>query len=221
MNFNILLLDEMSGFYKSKAMVALWIGLPGMTVILHALQPNAEGIPFLFIAGLLVSSMGGIIACVTLSTSICSDMNNHVYDLFLIRPVRKSSLLLAKFLAVLTCVLIAAALAFLAGYILDYWTVGASSEVMLQDTLNALSLGIAGISIACSLGVIIGIILNSLSLAAIAGIYAGGQLSAIITLIPTLLPDWINPELFALLICMVVAPVILAFSIIIFERRQL
>ncbi|MDF1538999.1 MAG: hypothetical protein P1Q69_08855 [Candidatus Thorarchaeota archaeon] len=221
MNFNILLLDELRGFYKSKGMLALWIGLPVMTIILHALQPNAEGVPFLLIAGLLVASMGGAISCVTLSTSICSDMNSHVYDLFLIRPVRRSSLLLTKFFAVLACVLIAAAFAFLAGYMLDYWALDTVPAIVFEDTLDSLLLGIAGISLACSLGILVGIIVRSLTLAAIGGIYAGGQLSAIITLIPMLLPEWITPEMFALLIFAIAVPVVLIIAVIIFERRQL
>ncbi len=221
MNFGILLLDELRGFYKSKAMLALWIGLPVMTIMLHALQPNAEGVPFLLIAGLLVTSLAGAIGCVTLATSICSDMNNHVYDLFLIRPVRRSSLLLSKFIAVLTCVLIAAALAFLSGYVLDYWTMGTVPDLVFQDTVDSLSLGLAGIMLACSLGILVGIMVKSLTVAAIGALYAGGQLSAVIALVPLILPEWITSEILALLIGIVVVPIILALAILIFERRQL
>ena len=221
MSLGLLFSDEFRGFYKSRAMLALWVGLPVTAIVLHSLQPNAEGIPFLFVVTLLITSLGGIIACVTLSTSITTETNNHVYDLFLIRPVKRSTLLLAKFFAVLVCVLVAAALAFLSGYLLDLWTMGTPPAMMVGETLDSIALGVAGISIACSLGVLIGVLVRSVTVSAIGGIYAGGQLSAVIALVPTLIPDWISPEVLAATMCFLVTPLVLLVAIAAFERKQI
>lgn len=221
MTLSLLFIDEIKGFYKSKVMAVLWVGLPVITIVMHSIQPSMEGISFLFIVGLLVASAGGLIGCVTLATSISTELNNHVYDLFLIRPVRRTSLLLAKFIAVVLCILIAIGLSFLAGYILDVATVGLPNEATIRDTMNSLSISIVAMIIACSLGILIGVVINSVAVSAITGIYAGGQLSAIIALIPILLPGEISPHIFVISMGAIVAPIILIVALSLFERKQL
>lgn len=202
-------------------MAVLWVGLPAITIVMHSIQSSIEGISFLFIVGLLMASAGGLIGCVTLATSISTELNDHVYDLFLIRPVRRSSLLLAKFIAVAVCILIAFAFSFLAGYILDLATVGIPNEIIIRDTMNSLSISIAAMIIACSLGILIGVVISSVAVSAIVAIYAGGQLSAIIALIPILLPNEISPYIFVISMSAIVAPIILVVAISLFERKQL
>lgn len=221
MSLSLLFIDEIRGFYKSKVMAVLWVGLPVITVIMHSIQPSAEGISFLFIVGLLVTSMGGLIGCVTIATSLSTELNYHVYDLFLIRPVKRASLLLAKFIAVVICILVALGFAFLAGFTLDVVTMGIPNEAILRDTMNSLSISIAAIIIACSLGILIGVVINSVAVSAIVAIYAGGQLSGIIALIPIILPNEISPYVFVVCMCAIVAPIILVAAISLFERKQL
>ena len=221
MNIDMLFADEIKGFYKSRVMAALWVGLPVITIVMHSIQPKTEGISFLYIAGLLVASVGGLIGCVTLSTSISTELNNHVYDLFLIRPVRRTSLLLAKFMAVIVCIIIAVGLSFLAGYLLDFAIVGIPTQMTIQDSINSLSTSIAAIFIACSLGVLTGVVIKSVAVSAIIGIYAGGQLSGIIALIPILLPSEMNPQLFIIAMSAIAVPIILIMGLSLFERKQL
>ncbi|MHA2265323.1 MAG: hypothetical protein ACXAEN_23280 [Candidatus Thorarchaeota archaeon] len=221
MSLGLLFVDEIKGFYKSRVMAVLWIGLPFMTLILYAVQPDAEGLSFLFIVGLLVSSFGGLIGSVTLATTLSTELSHHVYDLFLIRPVKRSSLLLAKFIAVLTCILVATGLAFLTGMILDIVTIGIPNEFMLQSTLESLLLSMVAIVIACSLGLLIGVTISSVAVSTIVGIYAGGQFSAVISLVPTLLPNHVHPVTFALVMLVTVTPIILSASVLLFNRRQL
>lgn len=221
MNLAMLFVDEIRGFYKSKVMAVLWVGLPVIAIVTHSIQPEAEGISFLYIAGLLVASIGGLIGCVTLATSISTDLNNHVYDLFLIRPVRRASLLLAKFIAVVVCIIVAVGLSFLAGYILDFAVVGMPTEVTIRASLNSLSTSIAAMFIACSLGVLIGVAIKSVAVSAIIGIYAGGQLSGLIALLPILLPSEVNPQFFIIVLSAIVVPIILFVGLSLFERKQL
>jgi len=220
MNLDMLFIDEIKGYYRSRVMAVLLIGLPVITIIMHSIQPETEGISFLYIAGLLVASVGGLIGCVTLATSISTELDNHVYDLFLIRPVRRTNLLLAKFIAVIVCVIIAVCFSFLVGYVLDFALVGAPAEVTIQDSLNSLSTNIAAIFVACSLGVLIGVANKSVAVSAIIGIYAGGQLSGIIALAPILLPSEMSPHLFVIALSAIAAPIILIMGLFLFERKQ-
>jgi len=98
LSLRLLFLDELKGYAKSKVMIVLWFGLPLLSLLIYFLQPDTEGLPISFLVGLLVSSIGGTLSGIMLSTSIVSEKNRHVYELFLIRPVKRSSLLLAKFL---------------------------------------------------------------------------------------------------------------------------
>jgi len=219
-SLGLLFVDEIMGFYKSRVMAVLWIGLPFITVVLYAVQPEAEGLSFLFFVGLLISSFGGLIGCVTIATTITTELSHHVYDLFLIRPVKRSSLLLAKFFAVLTCILIAIGLAFMTGLILDIVTIGTPNEAMLRGTLESLSLSIAAVVIACALGTLIGITISSIAVSTIIAIYTGGQFSAIVTLIPAFLPDQVHPVTIALVLLITATPIILGASVGLFNRRQ-
>jgi len=218
---SLLFIDEIKGFYKSKVMVVLWVGLPVITILMHSIQSSIEGISFLYIVGLLMASAGGLIGCVTLATSISTELSDHVYDLFLIRPVRRTSLLLAKFIAVVVCILVAFVFSFLAGYILDVATGGIPNETVIRDTMTSLSISIAAMILACSLGILVGVVIKSVAVSAIVAIYAGGQLSAIITLIPLLLPNEINLFVFVTCISAIVTPIILVVALSLFERKQL
>jgi ABC-2 type transport system permease protein len=221
MSLGILFIDELQGFYKSKVMAVLLIGLPLISIIMHSIQPEAEGISFFYITSLLIAALGGLICSVTLATSITSEMIRHVYDLFLIRPVRRWSILLSKFFAILTCVLVATGLSFIVGYSLDVVFITLPNEAIIELTINSLALSLSSIIIACALGVLIGIIAKSVAVSAIAAIYGGGQLSAIVALVPLFLVDFENPELIAFGISLIATPIILLIAIILFNKKQL
>ncbi len=108
MTLRVLYADELRGLARSKVMIALWIGLPLLTLLVKLIQPDTEGVPLLIFAAILVGSIGGTLSAVLLSTMITGERNRHVYDLFLTRPVRRISLLLAKFFAAMTCLFAAA-----------------------------------------------------------------------------------------------------------------
>ena len=83
-------------------MIILWIGIPLLSFLLHFI-PNTEDFPITSLVAILIASIGGTLAAAMLSTSIASEKSRHVYDLFLIRPVRRRNILLAKFFAVYFC----------------------------------------------------------------------------------------------------------------------
>ena len=82
MSLKILFLDELKGFYKSKVMIILWVGLPLLSLLFNFLVPDIEDFPISSIVAIIFSSIGGMLASAMLSTSIASEKVRHVYDLF-------------------------------------------------------------------------------------------------------------------------------------------
>src|SRR5665647_545749 len=188
MKMGLLFVDELRGFYKSKVMIFLWIGLPLIALLFRFISAESSGqtIPFTLISALVVSSIGGTLASVMLAVFIINEKNRHVYDLFLIRPLKRRDIILAKFFSVYTCVAIASFIAVLAGIITDYITTGSLSTTVLSNAGQSLVTSLSMIAVSCAAGVLIGVASPSVLVGAILVIYGGNQIS-IIPLIPTLL----------------------------------
>lgn len=125
MSFVLLVSDEIKGFYKSKVMIFLWIGLPFLTILIHFWSSlQGGGIPFTALSAIVTSSIGGTLASVMLAVSIINEKSQHVYDLFLVRPVRRWNIILSKFLAVYVCITVASLLSLLLGVLIDYANIG-------------------------------------------------------------------------------------------------
>ena len=153
-------------------MIVLWFGLPLLSFLMHFIQPETEGLPISFLVALLVSSIGGTLSAIMLSTSIVGEKNRHVYELFLVRPVKRCSLLLAKFFAVYLCLIIAVAISLIVGIVIDGFTIGIP-ENFLSDIFNSLVTGLSSMAITCSIGILFGVITSSIPVAAILSVYLG------------------------------------------------
>lgn len=219
MSLRLLFLDELKGYAKSKVMIVLWFGLPLLSFLIQFISPGElEGMPISFLVAIVISSIGGTLSVIMLSTSIVNEKNRHVYELFLIRSVRRSSLLLAKFLAVYLCLIIAAAISLTVGLIIDAFTADLS-ERFLNNILDSLFVSISAMAITCSIGVLFGVIISSVPVAAILSVYLGSQLSSLI-LLPTFFIPGLNTELLALTLGISLTIVIMGVNIIIFNRMQ-
>jgi len=219
MSLKILFVDELKGFYKSKVMIVLWVGLPLLSLLFHYIVPNTEGIPISSIVAIILSSIGGTLGSAMLSTSIASEKIRHVYDLFLIRPVKRTSILLAKFFSVYLCLIIATGISLTLGLILDQIFIGNLSEFVLNQTIESLTISMAAMAISCSIGIFFGIIVSSVPVATILSVYIGNQISAI-SILPTLFLDFIDPIIFSLLVGCIAAVIMLTVSSILFSRKQ-
>jgi ABC-2 type transport system permease protein len=219
MTLRILFVDELKGFYKSKVMIILWLGLPFLTLLLHFINPDLEELPLSFLVSILISSIGGTLSAGLLSTSIANEKSHHVYDLFLVRPVRRSSILLAKYFAVYLCLIIATGISLIIGLSIDIYTLGSIPEFIMQNTIDSLSISLAGMAISCSIGLFFGILLSSVPVAAILSVYIGNQLSAI-SILATIFIDFINPIIFSLIIGISISTIFIGISIIVFNRKQ-
>jgi ABC-2 type transport system permease protein len=215
----LLYTDELRGYYKSKLMIVLWIGLPALSLLMVLLNPDLEGIPLSRFVAILIGSIGGTLSSVMLSTTITGERNRNVYDLFLIRPVKRGEIILAKYFAVLTCMLLAVAFSLVLGIIVDIIRIGTPILELLQSNAESLIVSIATICIACSIGVFFGILINSIAVSAVLAVYLGNQISSIIIL-PTILITGIPIEIYAISTGIGVSAIILLVSIIIFNKKS-
>ena len=219
MSLKILFVDELKGFYKSKVMIVLWVGLPLLSLLFHYIVPDIEEIPISSIVAIILSSIGGTLASAMLSTSIASEKIRHVYDLYLIRPVKRTNILLAKYFSVYLCLIIATGISLTLGLILDQIFIGNLPEYVLNQTLESLTISMAAMAISCSIGIFFGIIVSSVPVATILSVYIGNQISAI-SILPTLFLDFIDPIIFSLLVGSIAAVIMLTVSSILFSRKQ-
>jgi ABC-2 type transport system permease protein len=220
MKLALLFVDELRGFYKSKVMLFLWVGLPVIAILFRFVQSSATGqdIPFTVISSLVVSSLAGTLASVMLAVSLINEKNRHVYELFLIRPLKRQDILLAKYFSIFACVAIASFISVLAGLVTDYLTTGALSGIAFENLWQSLAISLSMIAIACAAGVLIGVASPSVLVGAILVIYGGNQIS-VLPLLPTLL-NIPGAVLLTVAIAVVMAAVLLAVAFVLFERKQ-
>ena len=220
MKLQLLFVDELRGFYKSKVMIFLWIGLPIRTLLFRFVQSSVTGqaIPFTTISAIVVSSLAGTLASVMLAVFLINERNRHVYELFLIRPLKRRDIILAKYLSVYACVAVASFIAVSAGMIADYATTGTLSAVVLSNMEQSLVTSLSIIAVACAAGVLIGVASPSVLVGAILVIYGGNQIS-VIPLLPTLL-NIADAVLFTIGLAALVAAGLMTVAIWLFEKKQ-
>ena len=220
MKMGLLFVDELRGFYKSKVMIFLWIGLPIIALLFRFVSGSSSGqnIPFTLVSAIVVSSLAGTLASVMLAVFIINEKNRHVYELFLIRPLKRRDIILAKFFSVYTCVAIASFIAVLAGMMTDYATTGTLSASVLSNVGQSLATSLSMIAVACAAGVLIGVASPSVLVGAILVIYGGNQIS-VIPLIPTLM-GISDAALFTIGLSALATIGLLAGAVALFERKQ-
>jgi ABC-2 type transport system permease protein len=220
MSFFLLLFDELKGFYKSKVMIFLWIGLPVLALLLHGISPAmGEEMPLLFISSLLISSIGGTLASVMLTVSIIHEKDARTYDLFLIRPIKRWHLMISKFFAVFLCITIASIFALSLGVVLSI-VQGDSIliESVMTSVLNSFIMSLSVIALSSAAGVVIGVISPSVIVGVIVVIYIGSNLS-ILPVLPSLL-NLDNPLIMTVLIGVIFTVLLLTVGLFLFNRKQ-
>jgi ABC-2 type transport system permease protein len=220
MKLPLLYVDELRGFYKSKVMLFLWIGLPIISILFRFVEYGTTGqtLSFTVISALVISSLAGTLAAVMLTISIINEKNRHVYELFLIRPLKRREIILAKFLSVYTCVAVASFIAVFFGIGTDYFTTGALSTGVLNNLGQSLAVSLSMVAVACAVGVLIGVAAPSVLVGSILVIYGGNQIS-VIPLVPTLL-NISDATQFTICLAALITASILVVAAWLFERKQ-
>ena len=218
----ILLWDEFRGFAKSKTVIALWIGMPLVVIVMHFLNPVQGDFPMTLFSGVVIASIGGLLAAVILSSTMANEINANVYALFLIRPVKRWQIIIAKYIAFMFSLTIAALLSFTSGIIVDLIQSTLPSEVfkaIISYSFENLLISLSAMSIACAAGLVIGMLVKSVAMAVILSIYLGQQLS-VIAILPGYFLKNVDPWLFSIGIGLAATVIILSLGIFVFQKKQ-
>jgi ABC-2 type transport system permease protein len=218
MSLALLFKDELDGFYRSKVMVVLWIGLPILGILFYFLQPDTEGIPLSSFIALIVATLGGTIASAMLVVTIINEKERKVYDLFVIRPIHRRDLLLAKFLAVFLCVVVAALFSIALGLAVDIIKSGQLPSQIYQSLWDSFLLIVSMVSVSCAASVLIGVAVPSVLIGVIGVIYGSNQLAALVVL-PQLFG--LGSNMLAIGLAALITAILLVAGIVLFERKQL
>ncbi|MFC1726220.1 hypothetical protein ACFL4T_11385 [candidate division KSB1 bacterium] len=220
MSLELMYKDELKGFYKSKVMLFLWTGLPMIAVMFHILKPEASQreLPLTMLSALVVSSLSGTLSSIMLAVSIIHEKSKGVYPLFLIRPVKRWSIVMGKYLAVYTCIIIAAFISVMIGLIVDYFSAEGITTSLLMQTGQSLFFSFSMMSVTASAGVLIGVVSPSVLVGVILVLYGGNQV-AVVTVLPAML-NLPFQSLFSIGISLLVTAATLTLAIIIFNRKQ-
>jgi ABC-2 type transport system permease protein len=218
MSFSLLFKDELKGFYKSKVMLFLWVGLPALVIVLYLTSPDAGEISLASLTAMLVGSLGGVLASVMLVVSIVNERERHVYDLFVIRPVKRRDIVLSKFSAVYACVATAGLLAFAVSSVTEYVVDGSLPAGFGDAALGFFVVAFSMMAISCSAGLLLGVAAPSVLVGVILVIYGANQLSASVV-IPLLTVS--DEPLFPLVPGVGISAVLLLGAVLVFNRRQL
>ena len=219
MSLPILFVDELLGFWRSRVMLFLWVGMPVLAILIYLWSPDTGGeISLSVLVSLLVSSLTGTLAAVMVVVSIINERDAHVYDLFVIRPIRRRDILLSKYLAVFLCVLVAASIAVLVGIGFDSMYNGTDVSRSWTMTSDALVMTVSVLAISTAAGVLIGIASPSILVGAILVIYLGNQIAGGVGAVSAI---YLKSNLTTLALAAVVATVLMAAAVAVFDRKQL
>ncbi len=218
----ILLWDEFRGYVKSKTMIALWVGMPLVVIIMHYLNPVQGDFPMTLFSGIVIASIGGLLAAVILSSTMANEINANVYALFLIRPVKRWHIVIAKYIAFMFSLIIAALLSFTSGIIVDLIQSSLPSEIfkeIIRFSFENLLISLSAMSIACAAGLVIGMLVKSVAMAVILSIYLGQQMS-VMAILPGYFLENVDPLIFSIGVGLAATVIILALGIFVFNKKQ-
>jgi ABC-2 type transport system permease protein len=219
MSLSILYRDELTGFARSRVMLVLWLGMPAVALLINILQPDLQGqMPLTTFSMFIVSTISSTIASVMLSVGIIHEKSRGVYALFLVRPVKRRNIILAKFFSVFTCIVVAGLFTLLVGVLYDTARGIPPGAAALGAVGQSAATGLATIAITSAAGILIGVLSPSVLVGTILVVYGANQLS-LIGFIPVLLklePGWV----FSLAAGVVFSSMLLALSVVFFNRKQ-
>ena len=181
----LLLRDELVGFAKSKVMIVLWVVLPLIAMAAYLLLPReltdhqgSSRTATQFIS-LIISSLASAVAALMVAVDIVTERNRKVYELFVIRPIKRDAIIWSKFIAVFACVSVACIAAIGLGLAVDAVRGSVPTSSDLVEIGKSLASSIAVIAIACGVGVLFGVLAKSVLAAVILVLYIGQNLAAV------------------------------------------
>lgn len=212
----LMIRDELIGFARSRVMIVLWALLPALALVGYALISSSTGLRSAMAGGaqasrpsatafvsLMISSIAGTVAALMVAVDVVSERQRKVYELFVIRPMRRDTILTAKFVAVFACVSLACVIAIGLGLGVDALQ---GDRFDLHDVAKGLSLTLGVVALSAAVGIFFGVASQSILVAVILVQFVG-QTLVLVPMIPALfgLPDahWMVMAITAVLVALV------------------
>lgn len=227
-SFTLLFKDELYGFARSGVMITLFILLPVLALPLYILMAKVTAdnpmsmmfgpMSILSVVALMVSNIGAQITSLVLTVNIINEKQKKVYDIFVIRPIPRANIILAKFFSVFLCVGVACILAIMTGVAFELVRGIDVNWTLISGTLESfvLSLGIVGTLSA--VGILFGIMTDSIIVGVILILFLGGY-ATYLPMLPGML-GMSNSALWSLIFGILTTAGILAIAISIFNKKQ-
>jgi hypothetical protein len=227
-----LLRDELAGFAKSKVMIVLWVILPILaiggfflfTYLTSLKEPEPGQVQehelqvSVFLSGLL-GSVAGSVAAVLVAVDIVSERQRKVFELFVIRPMRREVIIWSKFIAVFVTVWLACAFSLGFGVVVDLLRGNDLTTEGLEGLLEGLAQCAGVIALATGGGVAVGVVSRSI-LVAVCIVWFGSQNLTLIPMLPAYFGLMPNQFWLFQLISMVLAAMLVWVAGWSFRRSQ-
>ena len=194
------------------------------------LTGQLEDFPATYLTTVLATSIAGALGSIMLSTSITNEMNKNAYDLFLIRPVKRRNIIIAKFFAVYLCTIAAVWLSILTGMIIDALRDITVLQFFMDQLVDSIITVFFALAITCSFGALFGILMKSVAGSALLSLYVGNQASSILTLVIPLISQMMelefgisfpfDPLILSMIFGTIACIVILLLAIVVFNKKQ-
>ena len=215
---------------KSKITIILFIVLPVLAVLMSILTGQLEDFPATYLTTVIATSIAGALGSIMLSTSITNEMNKNAYDLFLIRPVKRRNIIIAKFFAVYLCTIAAVWLSIVTGMIIDAFRQITIPQIFLDLLVDSILTVFFALAITCSFGALFGVLMKSVAGSAILSLYVGNQAGSILTLAIPLISQLMvlefgislpfDPFILSMVIGTATSIGILLLAILVFNKKQ-
>ncbi len=178
MKLSLLFRDEFGYFYKTRAMLYLWVGFPLIMGVAHLFPKEGPDGPYSIFAAHMAAVTIGLIAGPMIAASIINEMKQNVYVLFIIRPFERRGLLFARFFAVFACLAVATLVSVLIGLVIDAFQMeGSFSGPLLQGLVSTTLYSLCALAVSCAFGIFLGVLCSSVYVGIILHIFLYMQLS--------------------------------------------
>jgi len=227
MNLMILFQDEVHHFFKIRAMMYLWILLPVMTVFAHVFNSDTGMMSYALFMTSMTATIIGVVAGALIASSIINEKQQNVYIPFIIRPLKRRDLLLARYFAVCGSMFVTVLVAIVIGLIVDIISSGMSLNAdMIHELVYGFTLCSTIIFFSGSIGLLLGVVNSSVYVALMIYLFFGLQSGNLMIYMFSWIDDyagvsiWWHRSLLQLAIGLVLTIGTLWMSVKFFNKKQ-
>jgi ABC-type transport system involved in multi-copper enzyme maturation permease subunit len=193
-----LIKDELYGFAKSKVMIVLWVILPILAIggyflftYLASLQEPEPGevqertMSVSLFLSFLLSTIAGSVAALLVAVDIVTERQRKVFELYVIRPVRREAIIWSKFVAVFVTVWLACAFSICFGLVVDVIRGNDITWAMARELGKALGQCAGVVALSAAGGAAVGVVSRTV-LVAVCIVWFGSQNLTYIPMLPSM-----------------------------------